>query len=80
MKSHAKALARLLITAPLALIGLNAAESAFKSTFIIQDTPESAEIRKLGESAVNRMAVSMVRDVGSARPTAERNAPSTSST
>jgi hypothetical protein len=66
MKSHAKALARLLITAPLALIGLHAAESAVKSTFITLDTPETAEVRKLGESAINRMAVSMVREVSAA--------------
>lgn len=69
MKSKVQNLACLLLTAPLALISLGAAESPVKSTFITQDTPESAEVRKLGESAINRMAVSMVREVSVALAT-----------
>jgi Protein of unknown function (DUF3365) len=66
MKSNLKSLACLFITAPLALSSLGAAESAAKSNFITQDTPESAEVRKLGENAINRMAVSLVREVNTA--------------
>jgi hypothetical protein len=37
-----------------------------KSIFITTDTPESAEVRKLGDAAINRLAVMMVREVNSA--------------
>lgn len=63
MKTQTKNLIRLLLAAPLAALSAGAAESAVKSTFITTDTPESAEVRKLGENAINRIAVSMVREV-----------------
>jgi hypothetical protein len=40
--------------------------SPVKSIFITTDTPESAEVRKLGDAAINRLAVMMVREVNSA--------------
>ncbi len=61
MKIHP--IARLLLVLPASAALLAAAESNVKSTFITQDTPESAEVRKLGESAISRMAVSLVREV-----------------
>lgn len=63
MKTQTLNLIRLLLAAPLAALSAGAAESAVKSTFITTDTPESAEVRKLGENAINRMAVSLVREV-----------------
>ena len=56
----------LLLAAPLAALALGAAEAPVKSAFITVDTPESAEVRKLGEAAINRLAVRMVHEVNTA--------------
>ncbi len=67
MTAHPKILVALaLVAAVTALRPAGAGEPAPSTRFVTDDTPEIAEIRQLGESAINRLAVNLVREVNSA--------------
>jgi mono/diheme cytochrome c family protein len=62
-----KTLITLVFTVPVAcLCGASEGAGTLKATFAEADTPEVAEIRKLGEAAINRLATQLVREVTSA--------------
>lgn len=67
MTTPLKTLVTLVSTLSLACL-CGAAEGAgtVKATFADVDTPEVAEIRKLGENAINRLATQLVREVTAA--------------
>lgn len=67
MKSRYKALAALLIATPLTCLWAAVeGNGTVKASFVEADTPEVAEIRKLGENAINRLATTLVREVTAA--------------
>ncbi|MSU69762.1 MAG: DUF3365 domain-containing protein [Opitutaceae bacterium] len=57
----------MLLAAPFAALG-TAAEggTAFHARFVNDETPEAAEVHRLGEDAINRLVVALVREVTSA--------------
>ena len=63
MKARAKFLLGFAVSAPLALLVLGQETPAVKSTFITRDTPESAEVRRLGDQAINHFGMALVREV-----------------
>jgi len=67
MKTRLRLLATLVLTAALPALG-TAAEGgpAIKARFVSDDTAEVAEVRRLGEDAINRLAVTLVREVAGA--------------
>jgi hypothetical protein len=68
MKPQLKIFVSLVLAVPLtALFVVAAADSPTLKVRLVDDnTPEVAEIRKLGENAINRLAVTLVREVTSA--------------
>jgi len=67
MKSRFRLLATFVLSAALPALGTAAeGNNATKARFIPEDAPEVAEIRRLGEDAINRLAVTMVREVAGA--------------
>jgi len=67
MKSSTQLLATFMFSAVLAGTGVRAEGSATVSArFVAEDAPEAAEIRQLGDNAINRLAVTLVREVTNA--------------
>ncbi len=67
MKPRARFLATLALTAALATLGAAAdGGPALKARFVNDDTPEVATVRRVGEDAINRLAVTLVREVAAA--------------
>ena len=67
MKPSPKTLCTFLLAVPLASAGFAAeTAAAVNARFITTDTPESAEVRRVGEDAINRLAFTLVREVSSA--------------
>ncbi len=67
MKYPLKLLASLVLILSLTPLGGAAADAgAVTATFVTEETPEIAEVRKLGEAAINRLATQLVREVNSA--------------
>jgi len=67
MKPRARFLATLALTAVLPALGAAAdGAPAIKARFVTDDTAEVTEVRRLGEDAINRLAVTLVREVAGA--------------
>ena len=63
MQTRAKVLLGFAVTVSLALFAPGQETPAVKSTFITRDTPESAEVRRLGDQAINHLGMALVREV-----------------
>jgi hypothetical protein len=63
MKARAQLLLGFAVSAHLALFAPGQETPAVKSSFITRDTPESAEVRRLGDQAINHFGMALVREV-----------------
>jgi hypothetical protein len=67
MKPSLKLLATLVLSTPFAALGAAAGSASPPTTrFVTDDTPEAAEVRRLGENAINRLANTLVREANTA--------------